>query len=298
MKLNRDNYILLIQFLILLLFLGLTLLNEQFDLPSHLLHDPPVSLQHRHGEMFIELTFFCLVVLTYFMIYSNLLKKLKHYERQKEILERTFYHDIHNTAVVLHGFARLLQKADRDKTDKYRKLLYQASQQLLDEIEIQKDISAAEKNELLIHPRKINSIEILSDIIEQYQDHGLAKNRHLVCADNAHNIDLVSDKTLIRRVLGNMVKNALEASGEGQTITLGCVAGNNHVEFHVHNPHYIPREVQESIFRYSFTTKGKGRGIGTYSMKLLCERILKGRIYFHSSEEAGTTFTARLPLHY
>lgn len=298
MKLNRDKYILLFQFLILLLFLGLTLLNEEFDLPCHLLNDPPVSVQHRHGEMLIELTFFCLVVFTYFIIYNNLLKKIKHYERQKEILERTFYHDIHNTAVVLHGFARLLQKADREKTDKYRKLIYQTSQQLLDEIETQKDISSAEKNKLPIHAQQMNSIEVLTEIIEQYKSHSLAKNRHLICANTAHNIDLVSDKTLIKRVLGNMVKNALEASGEDETITLGCVAGNDEVEFQVHNPHFIPRETQERIFRFSFTTKGKGRGIGTYSMKLLCEKYLKGQVYFHSSEDKGTTFTARVPLHY
>ncbi|MDH3328891.1 MAG: hypothetical protein OEM01_06620, partial [Desulfobulbaceae bacterium] len=110
MKLNRDTYIFLFQFLILLLFLTLTLLNEEFDLPHHLLGDPPVSIQHRHGEMFVELTFFFFVVMTFFVIYKNLLKKIKRYEKHKEILERTFYHDIHNTALVLHGFARLLLK--------------------------------------------------------------------------------------------------------------------------------------------------------------------------------------------
>jgi sensor histidine kinase regulating citrate/malate metabolism len=44
------------------------------------------------------------------------------------------------------------------------------------------------------------------------------------------------------------------------------------------------------LFRRSFSTKGRGRGIGTYSMKLLGEKYLKGRVWFTSSPNAGTTF--------
>jgi signal transduction histidine kinase len=56
----------------------------------------------------------------------------------------------------------------------------------------------------------------------------------------------------------------------------------------------MPREVQLQLFKRSFTTKGTGRGLGTYSMKLLTERYLKGRIAFTSSETDGTTFTVTL----
>lgn len=38
----------------------------------------------------------------------------------------------------------------------------------------------------------------------------------------------------------------------------------------------LPLLVQLQIFNRSFSTKGKGRGTGTYSMKLLTKRYLKG----------------------
>lgn len=38
----------------------------------------------------------------------------------------------------------------------------------------------------------------------------------------------------------------------------------------------MPRTSQLQIFQRSFSTKGKGRGLGTYSIKLLTERYLKG----------------------
>ncbi len=50
------------------------------------------------------------------------------------------------------------------------------------------------------------------------------------------------------------------------------------------------------MFQRSFTTKGEGRGLGTYSMKLLSERYLNGRVEFTSSPEHGTTFTAVYPV--
>lgn len=51
------------------------------------------------------------------------------------------------------------------------------------------------------------------------------------------------------------------------------------------------------IFQRSFSTKGGGRGIGTYSVKLLTENYLQGRVAFVSTAEAGTTFTATYPIH-
>jgi len=54
--------------------------------------------------------------------------------------------------------------------------------------------------------------------------------------------------------------------------------------------------VRWQVFRRSFTTKGKGRGLGTYSMKVLTERYLEGEIDFISEPDQGTTFYARYPV--
>jgi hypothetical protein len=58
----------------------------------------------------------------------------------------------------------------------------------------------------------------------------------------------------------------------------------------------MPREVQLQIFQRSFSTKAdRGRGIGTYSVKLFVERYLKGTVGFVSAEPGGTTFSVTLP---
>jgi signal transduction histidine kinase len=100
---------------------------------------------------------------------------------------------------------------------------------------------------------------------------------------------------LIKRVIGNLVKNAVEAVEAGQTVTLGCLEEEGRLCFSVHNQGEIPRDVQLQIFNRSFSTKGAGRGLGTYSVKLLVERYLQGRVEFTSSPAAGTEFRVILP---
>jgi signal transduction histidine kinase len=93
-----------------------------------------------------------------------------------------------------------------------------------------------------------------------------------------------------------MLKNALEATEIGGTVVIRCVRQGEHVVFSVNNPSVMPQEVQLQIFQRSFSTKaGTGRGIGTYSVKLLGEHYLGGKVEFSSEESEGTTFTITLP---
>ena len=93
-----------------------------------------------------------------------------------------------------------------------------------------------------------------------------------------------------------MTKNALEASRNGDTVTIGCCLFEGKVRFFVNNQIYISRDIQLNLFKRSFSTKGAGRGLGTYSMKLLTEKFLGGTVSFVSEPVKGTTFYADYPL--
>jgi signal transduction histidine kinase len=68
------------------------------------------------------------------------------------------------------------------------------------------------------------------------------------------------------------------------------------VQFSVRNPGVIPPEVQLQLFQRSFSTKGANRGLGTYSVKLLTERYLGGRVWLNSNPDDGTVFHVWYPL--
>ena len=91
-----------------------------------------------------------------------------------------------------------------------------------------------------------------------------------------------------------LLKNALEASSAGQTIDV-AFHDSPVPMFSIHNESVMPQSVQLQVFQRSFSTKEeRGRGLGTYSVKLLVERYLKGTVAFSSSAERGTTFTVTL----
>ncbi len=106
----------------------------------------------------------------------------------------------------------------------------------------------------------------------------------------------MTDVVLLRRVLVNLVKNAVEASSPGEQVTVRAREDGDEIVFEVHNPGVMPIAVQRQIFQRSFSTKeGHGRGVGTYSVRLFTERHLRGHVSFESREPEGTTFRVRVP---
>jgi sensor histidine kinase regulating citrate/malate metabolism len=93
-----------------------------------------------------------------------------------------------------------------------------------------------------------------------------------------------------------MTKNALEACSPGESVILSCIKKGEMIRFSVKNPGEIPKNIALQIFQRSFSTKGSGRGLGTYSIKLLSEQYLKGKVGFTSSAEEGTQFFGEYPL--
>ncbi len=219
-------------------------------------------------------------------------------EKRRRILERVFFHDIRNTAGSIQGLAELFALADDPaelREFEFCTLLDQSSHQLIDEIEAQRQIMAAESGELQPEPQQIHSLMLLQEVKQLYERHIVSEDRMIKLDPESKNVEMLTDPTLLKRVVGNMVKNALEACQPGETVTIGSNRFGEFVRFYVHNPTFMPRHIQLQIFQRSFSTKGTGRGLGTYSMMLLSERYLNGRVTFKSSQEEGTVFISLYP---
>ncbi len=217
-------------------------------------------------------------------------------ENRRNVLERTFFHDVLNAAGGASGIANLLAESDTmDDVKEFAPLLVSVTEQLISEIHAQRDLLAAERGDLTVKKEGFSTGQIIKEVLQVYNKHQVAETRHLVL-DPAHCDEPVhTSKTLLHRVLGNMVKNALEATAAGGTVTLGCDQTHNDVCFWVNNAEVMPDAIQLQVFGRSFSTKGAGRGIGTYSIRLLGEKYLGGRVSFTSLAGQGTTFRIHLP---
>lgn len=217
--------------------------------------------------------------------------------KRREALEHIFFHDVINTAGTLQGVVDLLKQLDDpQKIKNFIDLLSVVSQDLTEEILNQKSLLAAEKGELAVKSQKFYLRETLENIIKEYRRHELALNKEILFIPDECEITIRNDPVLLRRVISNMIKNALEAIHAEDRVTIDCIQIPAWITIRVHNPGGMPDKVQKQIFQRSFSTKGKGRGLGTYSMKLLGEKYLGGKISFVTSETEGTTFSLKLPL--
>jgi K+-sensing histidine kinase KdpD len=217
-------------------------------------------------------------------------------EKRRKALESVFFHDIMNTIGGLVGYSEFLVDGDMDDTKEIAAVIHSLAIELNEQIDSQREISRAEHNELVLHKSTLHSISVLTNIVTAYKRHRAANGKHLEVTSSSDDFIFVADETLLNRILGNLVKNAVEATMEGGCVTLGCKHRDDELRLWIHNTTAIPYDVQLQIFQRSFSTKGEGRGLGTYSTKLFVEKYLGGRVSFVSNEDDGTIFTVSLPL--
>jgi signal transduction histidine kinase len=217
------------------------------------------------------------------------------HEKRRRAFERLFFHDLINSTGGLEGLMREL-KLDAPETLKPLLGLAETGfHDLLEQVYAQRDLAAAERDELALCPTVLDSLQVVDELADLFRRHELGASRPIAVAPGSARLKFVSDKSLLKRILGNLVKNALEASPEGQTVTIGCTAADAQVGFWVHNDGVMAPEVQVQVFNRSFSTKSPARGLGTYSVRLLTERYLKGNVHFTSRVPEGTTFRVLLP---
>ena len=214
----------------------------------------------------------------------------------KAALERTFYHDISNILCGLTGAADLLSMTYG--TDKLIKTVKQASTMLNKEVQIQRCIAQSKADNYTPTLEPITLSDLQSLIENFFHNHPVAQGKTIQFVSPRTSKTIHTDSCILQRILINMLTNALEATTENHPITFSIQEppGMDQLIFCVHNPQCIPEETALRIFEHHFSTKGgRGRGIGTFSMKLLGESILKGTVSFTTDEENGTVFRLALP---
>jgi len=214
----------------------------------------------------------------------------------RKILEKVFFHDILNLASGVQGMMEVMSETEDAAKAALRDSVQAMADQLVDEIIAHRDFLCAESGDLEVEKQPLRSDDLLHGLRNLFRSHPLAATRTIWLDPEYASFIFHSDQRVISRVLINMLKNALEATADGDVITVSCGESGQDVWFSVHNSGVIPEDVRAGIFEPSFSSKGAGRGLGTYSMRLLSETYLGGRIGFQSDPAAGTVFKVSLPV--
>lgn len=120
-------------------------------------------------------------------------------------------------------------------------------------------------------------------------------------------LSVKQDRTIIRRIVLNLLKNSLEAEMDSinQNITkigsktlirvIGAVF-KEELHISIWNSTVMPVWVKSQLFQFGFSTKGNDRGYGLYGVKFLVEQVLQGLISVKSEVSTGTEVEIIIPL--
>lgn len=100
----------------------------------------------------------------------------------------------------------------------------------------------------------------------------------------------------IKRVLQNLLINAGYATKENGKIVIQVKDLNDMIQISViDHGSGIPDEIKPLLLKETYTTKPDGNGFGLVSSRELIEEFQKGRIWFESEVNDGTTFHFTIP---
>ncbi|MEM3090509.1 MAG: PAS domain S-box protein [Candidatus Bathyarchaeia archaeon] len=105
-----------------------------------------------------------------------------------------------------------------------------------------------------------------------------------------------ADSEKIKRVLINLIRNAIDAMPKGGTLTIRCRKRGANVEFVVADTGVgMSKETMKKLWTPLFTTKAKGMGFGLS----ICKRFIEahgGTITVESALGRGSSFTVNFPI--
>ena len=106
---------------------------------------------------------------------------------------------------------------------------------------------------------------------------------------------LAADPAMLRRIISNLVSNAVQAMPKGGKLCVRAFRDADDTVITVQDTGIgIPEEARPKLFTPLFTTKAKGQGFGLAVVKRMTE-ALGGTITFESQNGKGTTFVVRFP---
>lgn len=225
----------------------------------------------------------------------------KESERLRESMARTMVHDLRNPLSVIHGSLGILrtemENPDPEERTWTLETLERASRQMLDLVNGILDVERLKQGDLPLEKSLFDLTEVLETVLLLQAPLAAAKEQSLLGESEKNLPPVEADRTLIERVLQNLVGNAIKFTPEKGTIRVTVAGGPEGVTVAVADSGAgIPEEVRRRLFSPFITGRQKesGSGLGLAFCRLAVEAH-KGRISAETTADRGTVFTFTLP---
>ncbi len=221
----------------------------------------------------------------------------KELELQKEHVEQVIRHDLRHPlgGVIALPQVLLLSEKLSEEGEEVVRLIQKSGEKMLQFIDSSLALHKIESGDYKLSLKQFNLFDELKSIETELQSLLQGYNVSMrVLAEKDMPGDVVADMNLFPSMVSNLLKNAIEASPEGGSVTI-AIACDGELTIAFHNQGAVPADIRDSFFdKYVTAGKGEGTGLGTYSA-WLAAKSHGGGIVMETSEQYGTTVTVTIP---
>lgn len=231
-------------------------------------------------------------------------RKLQALERLKDDLMKMIVHDLKSPLSGILGTLEMALEGDLGEiSPDLSRLLSDGLQRGADALRLIDDLlelTRLEESHIRLNLQSLSPDDVLDAVVEEWRVRAERKGAQLRIA-NAPRMSFAADSSLLMRVFGNLVGNALNHAGRGVNVELSAQeAAGGGIQFTVRDDGTgIPPAYHDLIFRKFGNLQRpdgpRSSGLGLTFCRLAVEAH-GGRIWVESPEVGGATFHFVLPI--
>lgn len=232
------------------------------------------------------------------------------YEREIDKAKTEFVslasHQLRTPLSAVNWYAEMLLAGNAGKLNKEQKNfineIYSGNQRMVNLVNALLNVSRIEMGTLAVDPQPTDFGKVADNILKELKKQ-ISDKKLKIKKDYYSDIPKINaDPNIIRIIFQNLLTNAVKYTPEKEKISVSLEKDNDNVLIKVSDTGYgIPKDQQGRIFEKMFRADNikekdtEGTGLGLYLVKAIIEDS-KGKIWFESEENKGTTFYVTLPL--
>jgi heavy metal sensor kinase len=238
--------------------------------------------------------------------FNSLLDRLSQsFERQRRFMADAS-HELRTPVAILRGEAEVALSQQARSPEEYREslgILHHEAERLTHIVEDLFTLTRADAGQYPLQPRDFYLDELVGECVHSARTLALAKKISLNF-QGASESPIHADESLLRRMILNLLDNAIKYTAEGGHVTVACGrAGEEYTLSIMDTGGGIPTDLQPRIFERFFRADkarsraendGGGAGLGLSISRWIAEAH-HGRLELTRSDSLGSTFTAYLP---
>lgn len=212
-------------------------------------------------------------------------------------------HEIRTPLNGMIGFSELLKDSLDGESQQWAEIIYNGSLRLLDTLNTILDFTQIEADKIIPYYVQFDVGEVTRDVVKLFEKAAEKKNLDLIFQCEKENFLVKCDEKLYRRILSNLVNNAIKFTLKGRVI-VSVSEENEYFTVKVSDTGIgIPEDKINLIFeefrqvREGLGRQYEGTGLGLTIVKKYVEK-LNGKILVESKVGEGSTFTIYLPKEY